>query len=235
MRSHRGIYSSNHPSFPPNFFSFTIYQFSSPFLSKCSGFVPPIPPQDRILESLKFKIERGKSSNFERTLFQNYRAYSSCTNINGSHLLRRFRICLTLYCSFYGSRVINVFAKSLKNKIHPKVERRKSSNFERSLCQNYRSYNSCRNINGSHLLRRFQICLTLFRSYYGSRVINVFAKSLKLRFLIFHKPLVDGATSYITSMSIASSETFSNMSSPSSETISSMSLASSETFGRQIF
>ena len=134
---------------------------------------------------LKFKIhlkvERGKSSNFERTLCQNYRAYSSCTNINGSHLLRRFRICLTLYCSFYGSRVINIFAKSLKNKIHPKVERGKSSNFERSLCQNYRSYNSCTNINGSHLLRRFQICLTLFRSYYGSRVINVLVKSLKIK------------------------------------------------------
>ena len=130
---------------------------------------------------IHLKVERGKSSNFERTLCQNYRAYNSCTHINGSHLLRRFRICLTLFCSYYGSRVINVFAKLLKIKTHLKVVRGKSSNFERTLCQNYMAYNSCTHINGSHLFCRFQICLTLFCSYYGSRVINVFAKSLKIK------------------------------------------------------
>ena len=93
-------------------------------------------------------------------------------------MLHRFQICLTLYCSFYGSRIINVYVKSLKIKIHLKVERGKSSNFEHTLCQNYRAYNSCTSINGSHLLRRFQICLTLYCSFYGSRVINVFPKSL---------------------------------------------------------
>ena len=149
------------------------------------------------------KVERGKSWNFERTLCQNNRAYDSCTNINRSHLLCRFQICLTLYCSFYGSRVINVFAKSLEFKIHLKVERGESSNFERTLCQNYRAYNSCMNINRSHLLCRFQICLTLYCSYYGSRVINVFAKSLAFRrtgwspikvLVNLQKPIIDGAT-----------------------------------------
>ena len=149
------------------------------------------------------KVERGKSWNFERTLCQNNKAYNSCTNINRSHLLCRFQICLTLYCSFYGSRVINVFAKSLEFKIHLKVERGESSNFERTLCQNYRAYNSCMNINRSHLLCRFQICLTLYCSYYGSRVINVFAKSLAFRrtgwspikvLVNLQKPIIDGAT-----------------------------------------
>ena len=104
---------------------------------------------------------------------QNYRAYNSCTNINGSHLLRGFQICLTLYCSFYGSRVINVYVKSLKIEIHLKVERGKSSNFECTLCQNYRAYNSCTSINRSHLFRRFQICQTLYCRFYGLRLINV--------------------------------------------------------------
>ena len=131
--------------------------------------------------NIHLNVEHGKSSNFERSLCQNYRAYNSCTHINGSHLLRRFRICLTLFCSYYGSRVINVFAKLLKVKTHLKVERGKSSNFERTLCQNYMAYNSCTHINGSHLFCRFQICLTLFCSFYGSRVINVFAKLLKIK------------------------------------------------------
>ena len=125
-------------------------------------------------------IERGKLANFKRTLWQNYKAYNICKNMNLSHLLCRIQIYLTLFCSFYGSRVINVFAKSLKFNIHLKIERRKSSNFERSLWQNYRAYDSWTNINRSHLLHRFQICLTLYCSFYGSRVINVFAKSLKI-------------------------------------------------------
>ena len=110
------------------------------FCSQCTSFLPHfcpnvavlfLPPRTEFLrniylwKSLKFKIHL----NIERTLCQNYRAYNSCTNINGSHLLRGFQICLTLYCSFYGSRIINVYVKSLKIKIHLKVERGKSSNF----------------------------------------------------------------------------------------------------------
>ena len=104
-----------------------------------------------------------------------------CYDTKRSHLFWRFQIYLTLFCSFYGSRVINVFAKSLKIKIHLQVERGKSSNFERTLWQNYRAYNSCTNINWSHLFRRFQICLILFCSFYGFRVINVFAKTLETK------------------------------------------------------
>ena len=148
-------------------------------------------------------IEHGNMINLEWTLWQNYRAYNICKNINWSHLFSRFQIYLTLLCIFYGSRVINVFARLLKFKIHLKVERGKLSNFERTLCQNYRAYNSCTYINRSHLLRRFQICLTLFCSYYGSRVINIFAKSLAFRrtgwspikvLVNLQKPIIDGAT-----------------------------------------
>ena len=126
-------------------------------------------------------FEHRKLVYWKQTFWQNYRAYNICKNINWSHLFCSFQIYLTLFCSFYGSRVINVFAKSLKFKIYLKVERGKSSNFERLLCQNYRAYNSCKSINRSHLLHRFQICLTLYCSFYGSRVINVFAESLKIK------------------------------------------------------
>ena len=123
-------------------------------------------------------FEHRKLVHLSRTLWQNYRAYNICKSINWSYWFCRFQMCLTLLCICYGSRVINVFARSLTFKIHPKVERGKSWNFERTLCQNNRAYDSCTNINRSHLLCRFQICLTLYCSFYGSRVINVFPKSL---------------------------------------------------------
>ena len=126
-------------------------------------------------------FEHRKLVHLSRTLWQNYRAYNICKSINWSYWFCRFQMCLTLLCICYGSRVINVFARSLTFKIHPKVERGKSWNFERTLCQNNRAYDSCTNINRSHLLCRFQICLTLYCSFYGSRVINVFAKSLKIK------------------------------------------------------
>ena len=146
-------------------------------------------------------FEHRKLVHLSRTLWQNYRAYNICKSINWSYWFCRFQMCLTLLCICYGSRVINVFARSLTFKIHP--ERGKSWNFERTLCQNNRAYDSCTNINSSHLLCRFQICLTLYCSYYGSRVINVFAKSLAFRrtgwspikvLVNLQKPIIDGAT-----------------------------------------